>query len=85
MPATGSDRPVPGLSNNKRRPTDASRRMNAVAYGSPHNEVEVRDQSRAEDDVDGPVADHLIGDADVPPTGVVDVDSHVAVSPTSPT
>jgi hypothetical protein len=30
-PATGSDSPVPGLSNNRRRPIDASRRRNSVA------------------------------------------------------
>lgn len=37
MPATGSDSPVPGLSNSRRRPIDANRRKNAVAYGSAHN------------------------------------------------
>jgi hypothetical protein len=37
MPTTGSDSPVPGLSNNRRRPIDASSRKKAVAYGSAHN------------------------------------------------
>jgi hypothetical protein len=50
----------------------------------PH-QVEMRDQSSTEDDVDGPIADRLKGDADVPTTGVLDVDRHVATACASPT
>ena len=63
--ATGSDSPVPRLSNRISRENDASRSRNARDPRVLPLQLQVRDEARHEHEVDRPVADDLVGDVDV--------------------
>ena len=61
---TGSDRPVPRLSNRISREKLARRRRNEANDGSSPEVVQVRDPAHHEHQVHGPIADDLVGDVD---------------------
>ena len=68
--------PVPGLSNMTSRANDVIRRSMAFAWGSVHSSDMWERIPLDEHDVDRPVADHLVGDADLALLGVLRLRCH---------
>jgi hypothetical protein len=62
---TGSDNPTPALSNSRTRQNVESCSKNALNSGRVQNNSIVADHRRNEDELDRPVAEHLIRQAQI--------------------
>ena len=65
MPATRSDNPVPRLSNRIRREKEASRRKNDACRSFVQMSSTFETEPGTQTQVEGPVAQHLVGDRDL--------------------